>query len=242
MNQPPVNISPRPSSHGSSHSNQSGSNVSTKTWSKGQNDICVGEEVKIAVDIAMERFRLSEEQKGLSNNWAGRNISLQFFKLLLVPFSYLWSVHRVFNLHALRSCASSIFTCFSFVSFLITSLHLSFALPIFRCPPTSIFPSLHLLQSFSPHALTISVSLLLFSDLCFPLPPSLFLYSSWGELITLLVTDRFIRPIFASLLCRLCLLSMADMNRQGVYTIDKRLRCLILLNAKRTAAQTAMQL
>ena len=68
MNQPPVNISPRPSSHGSSHSNQSGSNVSTKAWSRGKNDICVGEELKIAVDIAMERFRLSEEQKGLCNN------------------------------------------------------------------------------------------------------------------------------------------------------------------------------
>ncbi|KAI0208497.1 3'-5' RNA helicase YTHDC2 [Lamellibrachia satsuma] len=65
MNQPPTNDSPRPSSVGSAHSNQSGSNLSTKAWSKGKNDICVGEELKIAVDIAMERFRLSEEQKEL---------------------------------------------------------------------------------------------------------------------------------------------------------------------------------
>lgn len=69
MNQPPTNDSPRPSSVGSAHSNQSGSNLSTKAWSKGKNDICVGEELKIAVDIAMERFRLSEEQKGLLKNY-----------------------------------------------------------------------------------------------------------------------------------------------------------------------------
>ena len=37
----------------------------------------------------------------------------------------------------LRSCASSIYTPFSFTSFLLTSL--SFGLPIFRCPPTFIF-------------------------------------------------------------------------------------------------------
>ena len=57
--------------------------------------------------------------------------------LLLRPFPYLGSVHRVFNLHVLQSCASSIFTWFSFLSFLIISLHLSFL--IFLCPPTSIF-------------------------------------------------------------------------------------------------------
>ena len=59
--------------------------------------------------------------------------------ILLRPFSYLGSVHHVFILHVLRSCASSIFTPFSFMSFPIRSLHLSFGLPIFRCPPTSIF-------------------------------------------------------------------------------------------------------
>jgi len=53
---------PRPASVTSTHS---GSNVSTKgSSSRGKNDICVGEEVKIAVNIALERFRLSEEQKG----------------------------------------------------------------------------------------------------------------------------------------------------------------------------------
>ena len=56
--------------------------------------------------------------------------------LLLQPFPYLGSVHRVFNLHVLLSGASSIFTCFAFLSFLISSLHLSFSLPIVRCPPT----------------------------------------------------------------------------------------------------------
>ena len=67
-----------------------------------------------------------------------------------------------------RSPILSFFPPFSFMSFLITSLHLSFGLPIFLCPPTSMFSLLHLLQSFSPHALTISVSLLLFSHLCLP--------------------------------------------------------------------------
>jgi len=54
---------PRPASVTSTHS---GSNVSARpSSSRGKNDICVGEELKIAVNIAMERFRLSEEQKGL---------------------------------------------------------------------------------------------------------------------------------------------------------------------------------
>ena len=75
---------------------------------------------------------------------------LYFFCLVLLiwPFPYLGSAHQIFNLHVLRSCAS-IFTPFSFVSFLITSLHLSFGLPIFRCPPTSMFLLLRLLQCFS---------------------------------------------------------------------------------------------
>ena len=59
--------------------------------------------------------------------------------LLLRPFPYLGSAHQVFNLHVLRFCVSSIFTPFSFMYFLITSLHLSFGVPIFRCPPTSTF-------------------------------------------------------------------------------------------------------
>ena len=84
------------------------------------------------------------------------------------PFPYLWSAHQVFNLHVLRSCASSIFTPFSFMSFLVTSLHLSFGLPIFRCPPTYMFSLLHLLLSFSPHARTISVLFLFIFSLCLP--------------------------------------------------------------------------
>ena len=73
---------------------------------------------------------------------------------------------------------------FSLYSFLlhvfITSLHLSFGLPIFQCPPTSI---VHLLVatallSFSTHGLTISVSLLLYSHSCLPhLPLLIFLLS-----------------------------------------------------------------
>ena len=59
--------------------------------------------------------------------------------LLLRHFPYLGSPHLVFNLHVLRPCASSLCTPFSFMCFLITSLHLSFGLPIFRCPPTPIF-------------------------------------------------------------------------------------------------------
>ena len=70
-----------------------------------------------------------------------------------------------------RSLVLCVFYLYSFLlrvfSYDITSLHLSFGLPIFRCPPTSMFSLLHLLQSFSPHGLTISVSLLLFSHLCF---------------------------------------------------------------------------
>ena len=69
---------------------------------------------------------------------------------LLRPFPYLGSAHRVFNLYVFRSCAFSICTCFSFFSFLVTSLHLCFGLPIFRCPPTNMFSLLHLLQSLSP--------------------------------------------------------------------------------------------
>ena len=69
---------------------------------------------------------------------------------------------------------------FSFKYFLITSLHLSFGLPIFLCPPTYISHVLitNLLQSFSPHGLTMSVSLLSFPRLCLPhLPFLIFLHS-----------------------------------------------------------------
>ena len=44
--------------------------------------------------------------------------------------AYWVSAHRVLILHVLQSCASSLFTCFSFMYFLITSLHLSIGLPL----------------------------------------------------------------------------------------------------------------
>ena len=84
------------------------------------------------------------------------------YNLLLWTCPYSGSVRRVFNIHVLLSCASSMCTPFSF---LITSRHFSFSLPIFRCPLTSIFYDLittHLHQAFFPRDLTISVSLLLF--------------------------------------------------------------------------------
>ena len=74
-----------------------------------------------------------------------------------LAFPYSGSAHRVFTLHVLQSCAP-----FFFMSFRITSCHISFLIPIFQCPLTSMFSLLHLPLSFSPHGLTISVSLLLF--------------------------------------------------------------------------------
>ena len=108
-----------------------------------------------------------------SSRQQGAVISIISNRLLLRSFAYLGSAHQVFNLHVLWSYASSIFSCFSFMSFLITSLRLSFGLPIFRSPPTSVFSLLHLLQSFSPDGQTISVSLLLFYHLCLPHLPLL---------------------------------------------------------------------
>ena len=52
-----------------------------------------------------------------------------------------------------------------FPSCIIALLRLSFGLPIIRFPAISMFSLLHLLQSFSPHGLTISVSIILFSHL-----------------------------------------------------------------------------
>ena len=51
------------------------------------------------------------------------------------------------------ACASSIFTCFSFMYFRITSLHLRFGRPIFRCPPTYIY----LLITTSPVIISFGV-------------------------------------------------------------------------------------
>ena len=82
--------------------------------------------------------RLSEEAQIRCEIGLSQNRQSKITLLLLRAFPYLGSSHRVFNLHILRSCASSIFTPFSFMSFHITSLHLSFCLHIFRCAPTSI--------------------------------------------------------------------------------------------------------
>ena len=53
---------PRPGSVDSCRS--SNSTTSQTKFRNKQQKICVGEEVKISVDVAMQRFRLSEEQKG----------------------------------------------------------------------------------------------------------------------------------------------------------------------------------
>ncbi|KAK2151124.1 hypothetical protein LSH36_375g06066 [Paralvinella palmiformis] len=57
--------SPRPSSVDSNQSTHSSLNLSIHGQGKGDSGICVGEELRIAVSIALERFRLSEEQKEL---------------------------------------------------------------------------------------------------------------------------------------------------------------------------------
>ena len=56
---------------------------------------------------------------------------------LLRSFPYLGSERQVFVLEVLKSCASSLCTCISFTSFPITSLHLSFGLPILQCSLSS---------------------------------------------------------------------------------------------------------
>ena len=62
----------------------------------------------------------------------------------------------------------SVLQCSVLFCSVVTSLHLSFGIPILWCPSTSIFHVLHLHQSFSPHGLTISIYLLLFSHLGLP--------------------------------------------------------------------------
>ena len=76
------------------------------------------------------------------------------------PFSY-WD-WKMWSFHLPRSPVLCFFspTPDSFISRCISSLCLSVGLPIFGCPLTSMFSLLHLLQSFSSHGLTISVSLL----------------------------------------------------------------------------------
>ena len=64
---------------------------------------------------------------------------------ILQHFHYLGPAHQVF---ILWSCASSLYTLFSFISFRITSLHLSFRFPIFRRPLTYMLSLLGLTLSF----------------------------------------------------------------------------------------------
>lgn len=44
--------------------------MSSKTFTSGKNIFCVGEELKIAANIALERFRLSEDQQGLCTSYS----------------------------------------------------------------------------------------------------------------------------------------------------------------------------
>ena len=86
------------------------------------------------------------------------------FTLYRLPPSVRWTIN-------LSSSSSSAFSLLgvgasSFQSPILQSLDLSFGLPIFRCPPTSMFSLLHILQSFSPHGLIISVLLFILSHLC----------------------------------------------------------------------------
>ena len=62
-----------------------------------------------------------------------KQVSLLELYLLLRPFSYLESMHKVFILHIIRTCDSSFCgpTPFSFVSVCVTSVHLSLGLPVF---------------------------------------------------------------------------------------------------------------
>lgn len=71
--------SPRPSSVGSVQSNHS----SNRGGKRFQYEICVGEELKIAVDIAIERFRLSEEQRGEDKTVASSRTQFQYNILIL---------------------------------------------------------------------------------------------------------------------------------------------------------------
>ena len=99
--------------------------------------------------------------------------------------SWKFSLFVVFNRHVLRYCASAIFTCFSFMAFLIASLHLSFGLPIFRCPPTSIFPVVITIYSSVflstwPNHLSLA-SLICFTYVCHTCPGSLLFLHSWSS-------------------------------------------------------------
>ena len=98
------------------------------------------------MEVVEENARLELEKRSSFNESVSLEEELTQARLQVAPsgetspyFIYLGSAHRVFNLHVLRSCASSIFTYFSFMSFCITLLHLTSGIPIFQCPPTTDF-------------------------------------------------------------------------------------------------------
>ena len=96
--------------------------------------------------------------------------ALRFRMLLLIrPFPLLGSWHRISNLHVL------LFTPFSFMSFLITSLISVSVFLYFGVHPLpfSILSLLHIVQYFSPNGIIISVSLLTY--VCHTGPCSYFL-------------------------------------------------------------------
>ena len=120
--------------------------------------------------------------------------ALRFRILLLIrPFSFLGSWHRIFDLHVLPSCASSKFTPVPFVSFLRISLTSVSVFLYFGVHPLpfSIFSLLHLVQhlSLASHLCLPHRSLLLFlhSSLSqYPCLTSIHYNRSDGGLILLL--------------------------------------------------------
>ena len=116
-------------------------------------------------DSAREKFQVPESDHltllNVYQQWKkNKYSSLPYFtSRLLWSFPYLGSAHRVFYPCSPVLCFS--YLCFT--SFLITfSVFLSFGVnPL----PSSMFSLLHL-HSFSPHGLTMSVSLILFSHVC----------------------------------------------------------------------------
>ena len=139
--------------------------------------------------------------------------SIQY--LLLRHFPHLGSDHQIFNLHVLRSCASSICTPFSFMSFLITSLHLlSFGVHPLPCSHDISTSPL----SFSRHGLTLSVSLLLFYHL-FATPAFALIYAVQFSILFIPITHlnmtiQFLSSVYKSTILHfLSVLFSIDMFR-----------------------------
>ena len=115
-------------------------------------------------------------------------LTSSFFDIFLIwclPFAYLGSAHQIFILLVSRTCASSLCTNFAFMSFCITSLHLSFSLPIFRCSLASMFSLLtssSVFLSTWPYHLNLA-SLILLTYVCHTCPCS---YLFCSDLLNLL--------------------------------------------------------